>query len=79
MIEQLIWFLIYICIIAGLIYLVIYVLGAVGVPLPPKAVQIAWIIFMLICLLLLVRMFLPMAGSHGPPAHSDRYGCSRGL
>jgi hypothetical protein len=64
MIESIIWFLITVCIIAGLLYLVLYVLGAVGVPIPPKVVQIIWIIFMLVCLLLLLRLLLPLAGGH---------------
>lgn len=64
MIESIIMFLIYVCVIAGLIYLVLYVLGALGVPIPPKVAQIVWIIFMLICFLLLARMLLPLAGGH---------------
>ena len=38
MIESVITLLIYVCVICLVVYLIIYVLGAVGVPLPPKVV-----------------------------------------
>ncbi len=65
MFEQIIMFLIYVCVVAAVIYLALYVLGTViGVPFPPKVVQIIWVIFMLICLLLLVRIVLSAGGIH---------------
>jgi hypothetical protein len=39
------------------------VLGTVvGIALPPKVVQIIWVIFILVCVLILVQMVLPRAG-----------------
>lgn len=58
MLEAIISLLIYVCIFALIVYLVIWVLGIVGVPLPAKVIQILWVIFALIVLLMLVRMFL---------------------
>lgn len=58
MIETIIALLIYVCIIALVFYLVIYVLGVIGVPLPGKVIQILWVIFGLIVLLMLYRAFI---------------------
>jgi hypothetical protein len=66
MIESIIWFLIYVLIIAGLLYLVFWVITTVaGVPIPAKIIQIVWVIFALIVVLLLIKMFIPYLGSHG--------------
>jgi len=39
----------------------------IGVPLPPKVMQILWVIFGLIVLLLVVRMLLSGGGSLSLP------------
>ena len=63
MVEAVIYALIYICLLALVIYLIIWVLQTVaGLALPPKVIQIIWIIFALICILILVRLLLPHAG-----------------
>lgn len=63
MIEGVIYGLIYICLLALAIYLILWVLGTVvGIALPPKVVQIIWVIFILVCVLILVQMVLPRAG-----------------
>ena len=63
MIEAVIYALIYICLLALVIYLVLWVLGTVaGVQLPPKVIQIIWVVFALVCLLILVRLLLPHSG-----------------
>ena len=61
MLESVIMFLIYVCIVALVMYLVIYVLQSVGIALPPMVIKILWIIFMLVVLLFLVRLLLPLA------------------
>ena len=56
MIETVITLLIYICVIALVFYLVVWVLTTViGVPIPAKVIQIIWVIFALIVILLLWR------------------------
>jgi hypothetical protein len=70
MIEGIIYALIYICLVALVIYLVIWVLTTViGVPIPAKVIQILWVIFALICILILVRLVLPhgVLGRLGDP------------
>lgn len=63
MLESIIMFLIYVCVVAIVIYLVIWVLRDVlGLPLPGKVIQILWVIFALIVILFLVRLILPLAG-----------------
>jgi hypothetical protein len=56
MIETVITLLIYICVIALVFYLVVWVLtNVIGVPIPAKVIQIIWVIFALIVILLLWR------------------------
>jgi hypothetical protein len=55
--DALVGFLITVCIIAAVFYLVIWVLGQIGVPLPGQVIKILWVIFALIVLLALYHMF----------------------
>jgi len=59
MFEGIILLLIQICFVAILAYIVIWVLGVLGVELPPRVVQIFWVIVVLIVILLLYRAFGP--------------------
>ena len=63
MFESIIMLLIYVCIVVAACWLVIYVLGAIGVTLPPQVIKIFWIIVGLICLLMLWRMVGPALSS----------------
>lgn len=59
MLEGIISLLIYVCVVALVIYLVIWVLqSVVGIALPAKVVQIMWVIFALIVILLLVQLVM---------------------
>lgn len=60
MFESVILLLIQICFVVALVYIVIWVLGLLGVPLPPKVVQIIWVIAALVIILLLYRMVGPV-------------------
>ncbi len=60
MVESVIVLLIYICLVVGLVGLVIWVLGQIGVPLPAQVVKIMWIIAALLILLLLWRALGPV-------------------
>lgn len=62
MVENIIMLLIYICLIVGACWLVIWVLEQLGVALPAQVVKIFWVIVVLIVILLLVRMLLPVIG-----------------
>jgi hypothetical protein len=64
MIEGLIMLLIYICVLALAVYLILWVLEIIGISLPPKVVQIIWVIVILIVILLILRLLLPSLG-HG--------------
>jgi hypothetical protein len=68
MLASVITFLIYICILAIVIYLVIWVLrDVVGLPIPEKVVQLLWVIVALIAILWLVQMVLSGgSGLHFP-------------
>ena len=63
MLASVITFLIYICVLALVIYLIIWVLrDVIGLPIPPKVIQILWVIVALIVILWLVQMVLPGGG-----------------
>jgi len=67
MFASLIIALIYLCIFVGVCYLVLWVLGQLGISLPPMIVKIFWVIVALCVLLYLVQMVLPsLAGGHLP-------------
>jgi len=67
MLASVITFLIYVCVLALVIYLIIWVLRDVlGVPIPPKVIQILWVIVALICILWLVQMVLGGGGMRLP-------------
>ncbi len=60
MIESIIAALIYIVLLAIVVYLVIWVLQTIaGVSIPPKIVQLIWVVFVLVVLLILFRALAP--------------------
>lgn len=63
MLASVITFLIYLCLLAIVIYLVIWVLrDVIGLPIPEKVIQLLWVIVALIAILWLVQM---VAGGGG--------------
>jgi Flp pilus assembly protein protease CpaA len=59
MLASVITFLIYICLLAIVIYLIVWVLRDIlGVPIPEKVIQILWVIVALIAILMLVQMVM---------------------
>ena len=67
--RRVIWALIYLCIIVLAFYLVIWVLGALGIVIPAMAITIFKIILALIAILVIVQLFWPIIVSSGwgPP------------
>ena len=59
MIEGVLVFLIQLAILCLLVYIVLFVLQALGIPLPGRVVQIIWIIVALVALLMLLRFVVP--------------------
>lgn len=66
MLASVITFLIYLCLLAIVVYVIIWVLGIIGVPLPEKVIQLLWVIVGLIAILWLVQIVL---GGGGPGLH----------
>lgn len=62
MFESVIMLLIWICVVVGVGFLIIWVLGQIGVPLPAQVIRIGWVIVALICILLFWRMLGPAIG-----------------
>lgn len=65
MVETLIMLLIYICLVVGACWLVIWVLGQLGISLPDQVIKIFWVIVVLIVILLLWRALAPALGGGG--------------
>jgi hypothetical protein len=69
MLASVITFLIYVCVLALVIYLVLWILRDVlGLPIPEKVVQILWVIVALIVILWLVQMVLGGGGGLRMPS-----------
>lgn len=66
MIESVIRFLIGICLLVAAVYLVLWVLTAIGLLIPAMVVKIIWIVVALIALLWLFRLLRPYAGNWLP-------------
>ncbi len=66
MLEAVIRALISICVVVLCIFLIIWVLSALGLALPAMVVKIIWIIAALICILILFRLLRPFAGGWLP-------------
>lgn len=62
MLEAVITSLIYLCIIAIAIYLVIWVLGQLGIAIPEPIMKIIWVIVILLAILFIARTILPKMG-----------------
>ena len=57
MIERVIYALLYLCVIAICYYLVIWVLGVLGIHIPGVILNILMVMFVLVAILVLVRLF----------------------
>ena len=62
MIESVIVMLIYLCLLAIAVYLIIWVLEQLGISLPPQVMKILWVIVILVVVLMVVRTILPAVG-----------------
>lgn len=62
LIETVILAMIWLVVLAIVVYIVIYVLGQIGVVIPPQIIKLLWLIVMLVALLMLVRLILPATG-----------------
>jgi hypothetical protein len=60
MVETVITLLIYIALVVGLVWLVLWVLESIGVPLPPQVAKVMWVVAALVILLLLWRALSPV-------------------
>lgn len=60
LIERVIRALLYLCVIAICFYLIIWVIGVLGVALPIMVITILKVMFVLIAILILVRLFYPV-------------------
>jgi hypothetical protein len=65
MVENVIFLLIYIVLLVGLVYLGVFVMGRLGIPIPPMLMNIVWLIVVLIVILLCWRALSPFIGGRG--------------
>ncbi len=67
MVESIILLLIYIALVVGLAWLVLWVLGQLGVSIPPPVVKVFWIIVVLVIVLIFWRLVGPsLSAGHLP-------------
>ena len=68
MLTSVITFLIYLCILAIVVYLILWIVqDVIGLPIPAKVIQLLWVIVALVAILWLVEMVLPgVGGLHFP-------------
>jgi hypothetical protein len=64
LLETVIRALIYLCVIALCFFLCVWVLGVLGIALPAMVVTILKVIFVLIAILILVRLFYPVLSGY---------------
>lgn len=62
MIEAVVSALITLCVLAIVVYIILWVLEIIGISPPAKVVQLLWVIVALFGLLLVVKTVLPHAG-----------------
>lgn len=60
--EGIIMALIQLCVIVAIVYVVLYVIGQLGLAIPPQVVTIVWIIVGLVAVLFIFRHVLPGLG-----------------
>jgi hypothetical protein len=63
-IEAVIRALLYLCVIALCFFLILWVLSSLGVALPAMVISILKVMFVLISILILVRLFWPIAAGY---------------
>jgi len=63
MFAAVIHLLIYLCLIAIVVFLVQWVLGQLGIAIPQRVMQILWVIVVLIAILLIYQAVAPYLGS----------------
>jgi hypothetical protein len=66
MIEAVIFALIYLALLVLAMYLVLWVLGELGITIPANVIKILWIIVALIAILIIVQMVVPSLPRLGP-------------
>jgi hypothetical protein len=70
MLESVLMMLIWLCIIAIAVYVVLWVLGEIGIVLPSVIVKLIYVIAVLVVLLIVARTLLPQLGRMG---HASTY------
>ncbi len=59
MVEAVITLLIYIALVVGVAWLILWVLEQLGIALPPQVVKVFWVVVVLIVILLLWKLLAP--------------------
>jgi hypothetical protein len=62
LVINVLWFLVFLCIIVGIGWLIIWVLGQLGIPVPPMVVKIGLLIIGLLCLIWFLTMLVGGGG-----------------
>jgi hypothetical protein len=68
MIEAVIYGLIYLALLVLAVYIVLWVIGELGITLPPQVVKIIWVVVVLVAILIIVQTVVPGLPRLGPRA-----------
>jgi hypothetical protein len=66
MIEAVIYGLIYLALLVLAVYIVLWVIGELGITLPPQVVKIIWVVVVLVAILIIVQTVVPGLPRLGP-------------
>lgn len=64
-VTAVLWALLWLCVLAGLIYLVLWVIGQLGIVLPGNVINIIKVILILLALIFIIDHFFYHGGSIG--------------
>jgi hypothetical protein len=67
MIEAVVYGLIYLALLVLAVYIVLWVIGELGITLPPQVVKIIWVIVVLLAILIIVQTVVPGLPRLGRP------------
>jgi hypothetical protein len=62
MLISVLWALVTLCIVVGVIYLILWVLGSLGIVIPANIVKVIWVILVLLAIIFIVEHFFSGSG-----------------
>jgi hypothetical protein len=67
MLITILWALVYLCIFVAVVWLVLWVLGKLGIAIPANVLNIIWVILVLLCIIWIISHFSGAWSGHRLP------------